>query len=78
MPVWCLTAECPDGAGGPGPVDTLNLEAGLEPAAPVRLVCRHVPAPLNEECMEGNKKMNKTWNLKEMKVGVIIPLFIWL
>lgn len=44
-PVWCLTAECPGGAGGPGPVDTLNLEAGLEPAAPVRLVCRHVPAP---------------------------------
>ena len=44
-PAWCLTAECPDGAGGPGPVNTLNLEAGLEPVAPVRLVCRHVPAP---------------------------------
>ena len=43
----------------------------MEPAAPVRLVCRHVPVPLNEECMEGNKKMNKTWNLKEMKKLVL-------
>lgn len=43
-PVWCLTAECPDGAGGPVRLATFNFKAGLEPAALVRLVCRHVPA----------------------------------